>query len=45
MGKPSGYGEYFWFDGSSYKGEFKDALRSGFGIYCDTNGNRHEGHF
>jgi hypothetical protein len=30
---PEGYGEYVWSDGSNYKGDFKQGLRNGFGIW------------
>jgi hypothetical protein len=32
-GKPSGYGEYFWFNGSFFKGEFRNGLREGRGVW------------
>lgn len=36
-GLPDGYGEYLWADGSSYKGDFKQGLRNGFGIWKKNN--------
>lgn len=30
-----GYGEYFWADGSFYKGDFKQGVRHGYGIWQD----------
>ena len=32
-GKPDGYGEYFWTNGCSYKGSFRNGLRHGKGIW------------
>jgi hypothetical protein len=34
-GVAEGYGEYFWADGSIYKGDFKHSVRHGFGIWTD----------
>ena len=32
-GLPEGYGEYWWQDSSSYIGDFKQGLRSGYGVW------------
>lgn len=32
-GLPDGYGEYTWANKSNYKGEFKQGVRSGTGIW------------
>jgi hypothetical protein len=32
-GKPEGSGTYAWNNGSIYKGEFKNGLRFGFGVW------------
>lgn len=38
-GKPSGFGEYYWANGSYFKGLFKDGLREGQGIWKRGTGN------
>jgi hypothetical protein len=38
-GKPEGYGEYFWVNGSFFKGFFKNGLRHGHGIWKRGPGN------
>lgn len=37
-GKPNGIGEYYWANGAVYKGQFKDSLRHGKGIWRRGNG-------
>lgn len=32
-----GYGEYYWSDGSVYKGDFKQGVRHGYGIWEDEH--------
>ena len=32
-GKPEGYGEYYWVNGSFFKGYFKNGLRHGHGVW------------
>lgn len=32
-----GYGEYYWSDKSVYKGDFKQGVRHGYGIWQDDN--------
>lgn len=32
-GKPSGYGEYYWYNGSFFKGKFVNGLRDGYGVW------------
>lgn len=39
MGKPQGYGEYYWSIGSFYKGYFKGGMRDGKGVWKRGNGN------
>lgn len=41
--KKHGYGEYFWQDGSCYKGHWNEGLKHGKGVMEDKNGNRREG--
>ena len=36
-GVADGYGEYHWSDGSRYKGDFKNGVRHGYGIWEDDN--------
>jgi hypothetical protein len=30
---PEGYGEYIWECGNTYKGDFKQGLRNGYGVW------------
>lgn len=39
MGKPQGYGEYYWSNGSFFKGNFENGIRSGKGLWKKGNGN------
>ena len=39
-----GYGEYYWTDGSVYKGDFKQGVRHGYGIWKDEN-ETFKGHY
>ena len=39
------YGEYYWKDGSIYKGDFVKGLREGKGIWINEHGDRYEGPF
>lgn len=47
MGKPHGYGEYYWGIGSFYKGNFEYGMRSGKGTWKRGPGNsdRYEGDY
>jgi hypothetical protein len=38
-----GYGTYYWNDGSTYVGEWKNSNRSGYGIRTSSNGTVSEG--
>ena len=38
MGKPFGFGEYYWADGSFYKGNFRNGYRQGHGIWKKSEG-------
>eukprot|EP00826_Nyctotherus_ovalis_P001288 TRINITY_DN10190_c0_g1_i5.p1 TRINITY_DN10190_c0_g1~~TRINITY_DN10190_c0_g1_i5.p1 ORF type:complete len:254 (-),score=40.61 TRINITY_DN10190_c0_g1_i5:16-777(-) len=40
VGKPCGYGQYTWKNGSTFVGEFLNGLKSGFGKYRKTKANR-----
>lgn len=47
-GLPEGFGEYTWGDGSNYKGDFKQGLRSGYGLWCISLANdceKYQGHY
>jgi hypothetical protein len=39
-GKPNGIGTYTWKNGSIYKGDFKEGLKQGRGIWA--SGKQHE---
>lgn len=47
MGKPQGYGEYYWTMGSYFKGNFVNGLREGKGIWKRGPGNtdKYEGEY
>ena len=47
MGRPSGYGEYFWKSGSFYKGEFKNGFREGHGVWKkdSASSDKYEGDY
>ena len=48
IGKPCGYGQYFWKNGGSYTGEFLDGLKHGFGKWRkskDRSTNIYEGQY
>ncbi len=48
IGKPCGYGQYVWKNGSSYWGEFRDGLKHGFGKWRKNRegpGNAYEGQY
>ena len=36
-------GKFFWPNGNSYEGDFKNDFRDGLGVYKLKNGERHEG--
>lgn len=40
VGKPCGYGQYTWKNGSTFVGEFLNGLKNGFGKYRKTKANR-----
>ncbi len=40
LGKPCGYGQYTWKNGSTYTGEFQNGLKSGFGKYRKSKESR-----
>ena len=40
LGKPNGYGQYKWKNGSSYIGEFQNGLKFGFGKYRKSKANQ-----
>lgn len=44
-GKSSGYGEYYWSNGSHYKGNFKEGLREGDGFYKNSNSEQYRGQY
>jgi len=46
-GKPEGYGEYYWSNGSSFKGNFQNGLRHGFGTWkkSDDKSDFYEGDY
>ena len=46
-GKPSGYGEYYWSNGSYFKGHFLNGFRDGKGIWKKGQGktDHYEGNF
>lgn len=46
-GKPEGYGEYYWSNGSCFKGSFANGLRHGKGIWRkgDVNDDSYEGEY
>ena len=46
-GKPSGFGEYYWKNGSYFKGSFKNGLRDDQGIWKKGPGNsdKYEGQY
>jgi hypothetical protein len=48
-GKPEGYGEYVWKNGSSFKGIFQNGLRHGHGTWKrftdDENSDAYEGEY
>lgn len=41
----NGYGEFYWPDGSFYKGEYKNNMKHGKGILKDKKGIIYEGDF
>lgn len=44
MGKSHGYGEYYWADGSFYKGNFRNGFRDGSGTWKNgVNTDKYEG--
>jgi hypothetical protein len=44
MGKSHGYGEYYWADGSFYKGSFRNGFRDGSGTWKNgVNTDKYEG--
>ena len=47
MGKPQGYGEYYWAMGSFFKGNFINGLRDGKGLWKRGPGNsdKYEGEY
>lgn len=46
MGKPHGYGEYYWADGSFYKGNFRNGFRDGSGTWKKGgNSDKYEGEY
>ena len=38
MGERSGYGVFYYTNGTKYEGEFKNNLKEGFGIFTLDNG-------
>lgn len=45
-GKPEEYGEYYWGNGSLFKGYFKNGLRHGFGTWKKAdNSDSYEGEY
>ena len=48
-GKPEGYGDYLWANGSNFKGYFKNGLRHGHGIWtrgpANQNSDLYEGEY
>ena len=45
-GKPDGFGEYYWSTGAYYKGQFKNGLRNGKGIWKKSElGDQYEGDY
>lgn len=44
---PEGAGEYQWEDGSSFKGDFKQGQRNGYGVWKANNGRleAYKGHY
>eukprot|EP00826_Nyctotherus_ovalis_P046735 TRINITY_DN5316_c0_g2_i1.p1 TRINITY_DN5316_c0_g2~~TRINITY_DN5316_c0_g2_i1.p1 ORF type:complete len:310 (+),score=47.77 TRINITY_DN5316_c0_g2_i1:435-1364(+) len=48
IGKPCGYGQYIWKNGSTYMGEFRNGLKHGFGKYRkskELSTNMYEGQY
>ena len=48
IGKPYGYGQYFWKNGSIYSGEFVNGIKEGFGRWRKSkeyNASMHEGQY
>ena len=48
LGKPCGYGQYIWKNGSTYTGEFQNGLKNGFGKYRkskESRTNMYEGQY
>ena len=48
LGKPYGYGQYYWNNGSSYSGQFVDGVKQGFGRWRkskEPNTNLYEGQY
>lgn len=48
IGKPCGYGQYTWKNGSAYVGEFQNGLKNGFGKYRkskESRTNMYEGQY
>jgi hypothetical protein len=41
----NGFGIFFWSDGRSYKGEYKDDKKNSFGIYLGNEGKRYDGYW
>jgi hypothetical protein len=41
----NGFGIFFWNDGRSYKGEYKDDKKNNFGIYLGNEGKRYDGYW
>ena len=46
-GKPNGYGEYYWANGSYFKGNFLNGLRDGHGMWKKGSGvsDKYEGEY
>ena len=46
-GLPEGAGEYVWSDGSTFKGDFKQGFRNGYGVWQANNGKieAYKGHY
>ena len=42
---PQGYGQYYWENGSNYRGQFLSGMRHGRGVWQMINGDSYEGQY